>query len=81
MNRNIFQEIRNRGHDEDFQPKSVSAPTDYLPGSREKVETLAARVESGVDLFHPDDATYASFSEQIESRAREKLMAFKKKGA
>lgn len=33
-------------------------PTRALPGSREKVQLLAARAQGGLPLFHPDDASW-----------------------
>ncbi len=30
-------------------------PTNYLPGSPEKVELLQARYEAGLGLWHPED--------------------------
>lgn len=45
---------------DEFAPAETSAPTDALPGSREKVEVLAQRAMAGEELWHPCDATFAS---------------------
>jgi hypothetical protein len=55
--RNVFEAILKYGHDEDFAPvehndfRATSAPA----GSKEKLEVLAARVQRGEPLWHPDD--------------------------
>lgn len=36
--------------------RPASCPTSYRPGSEGKVRELAARLERGERLFHPDDA-------------------------
>lgn len=41
----------------DFEPDPVPNPTLWAPGSVEKVEVLAERVEQGEMLWHADDAT------------------------
>ena len=38
-----------------FEPRGLPQPTQARPGSREKVAILAARIEQGVDLYHPLD--------------------------
>lgn len=30
-------------------------PTNAMPGSQEKIEVLARRIERGEELWHPDD--------------------------
>ena len=35
--------------------KVPSSPTDSLPGSEAKIRVLAARLEAGEDLWHPED--------------------------
>lgn len=53
----VFDAIVIAGHDEDFDPKppadfqATSAP----PGSAEKIDILAKRVETGSPLWHEDD--------------------------
>ena len=41
--------------EEGFEPRGLPEPTQARPGSREKVAILAARLEKGVDLYHPLD--------------------------
>jgi len=56
--RNVFEAIKQWGHDEDYdpvpaQPRYLS--TDAPPGSREKIEILRRRIEWGQPLWHNDD--------------------------
>ena len=55
--RNVFEAIRQVGHDEDFAPRETLefSPTDAPVGSREKIDVLAERVEQGLPLWHPKD--------------------------
>jgi hypothetical protein len=43
----------------DFEPPDVDHDkydrTDAMPGTKEKVEVLAARLREGLPLWHPDD--------------------------
>lgn len=43
----------------DFEPIEVPPqqyrPTEALPGSVQKIEILASRLESGLPLWHPED--------------------------
>ena len=43
----------------DFEPPDVESSefdcTDAMPGTKEKLQTLAARVHSGLPLWHPED--------------------------
>lgn len=39
-----------------FKPRPLPLPTSALPGSEEKMEVLALRLELGLELYHPDDA-------------------------
>jgi hypothetical protein len=52
----------------DFEPPDVDHEnydgTDAMPGTKEKVEVLAARLREGLPLWHPDDRR------DIESPAR-----------
>lgn len=54
--RSMFDAIRILGHEMDYEPFSIPAPTEARPGSEEKVRVLQARLEAGEDLYHPDDA-------------------------
>jgi hypothetical protein len=53
--RNIFTELVEKQHDEDFCPVVASAPTAAPPGSFAKLEVMAARVEAGQSLWHDED--------------------------
>src|SRR5262245_9177744 len=54
---NVFETILKYGHDEDFVPFAGDdfLPTDAPAGSKEKIDTLARRVEMGMPLWHPED--------------------------
>jgi len=52
---NVLDEIRVKGHDQDFEPKPASEPDDHMPQSPERIEALRRRVERGEELTHPDD--------------------------
>ncbi len=54
--RTMFDAIRILGHEMDFEPLLIPAPTEARPGSEEKVRVLQSRLEAGEDLYHPDDA-------------------------
>lgn len=41
--------------DDDYRARPARGPCPWPPGSPGKVATLAARVEAGEELFHPDD--------------------------
>lgn len=55
--RTVFEAILKYGHDEDFSPSSDQdfVPTDAAPGSVEKMEVLACRLQLGLPLWHPED--------------------------
>jgi len=40
-----------------FVPRGLPEPTDAQPGSAEKIRVLAARLDAGLELHHPDDRT------------------------
>jgi hypothetical protein len=61
---NIFDELKSRGHDEDFAPLRVPNPTAASPGSLEKVRVLRARMEAGEQLFHAGDAQLLATKEE-----------------
>lgn len=52
---NIFNELIRKGHDEDFQHKLPMFATAAIPGSKEKIDIMAARVANGESPNHPDD--------------------------
>jgi hypothetical protein len=47
MIENIFNEIRLKQHDEDFEPRAEGLPTGAKAGSLEKLFVIADRVEKG----------------------------------
>ena len=57
MPANVFEAIRESGHDEDFLPVVTEEfiPTDVPAGSKTKVQVLADRVRKGMPLWHPKD--------------------------
>ena len=55
----IYEALSKYGHDEDFEPCTVSKEfygTYFGPGSPEKIEVLRKRVELGLPLWHKDDS-------------------------
>lgn len=58
--RTMFDAIRVLGHEMDFEPFSIPAPTKAKPGSDEKILVLRARLAAGEDLYHPDDEWMAA---------------------
>lgn len=67
----IFNEIDRLGHDEDFQPAPCRYPTQYPPGSPEKIETLRRRVELGQHIWHDDDVDDSGRPRSLQSRSTE----------
>jgi hypothetical protein len=57
MMKNVFDEILEKGHDEEFVPVETDdfVATAAAAGSREKIDTLARRVQLGLPLWHPND--------------------------
>ena len=55
--KNIFQAISTDG-EWDFEPPVDGAPTTAPPGTRRKIDELAARMQRGEPLWHDDDNTY-----------------------
>lgn len=49
---NVFEAIQRHAG---FAPRPAACRTEAMPGTREKVEVMAARAERGEDLWHPDD--------------------------
>lgn len=41
-----------------FEPSVMPKPTRHPPGSQEKIEELARRVDENLALFHPEDISY-----------------------
>lgn len=53
----------------DFEPQEADEhdyhSTDAIPGSRQKLDILAERLESGLPLWHPEDRRdYERFEEE-----------------
>jgi len=53
--RNIFDHLDITSTDEGFSPMNEATPTTYQPGSTEKIDILAKRLEDSESLFHPED--------------------------
>lgn len=67
MVKNIFDELKSKLHDEDFEPRGRSKPTAARPGSLEKLHVLAERAERGQPLWHPfDECVLATVSQEFE---------------
>lgn len=69
--RNVFQAIRERGHDEDFTPVETEdfTATDAPAGSQEKIAVLAERVMRGLPLWHPQDRSdYSGLTGAVRPR-------------
>ena len=64
---NIFQELKSKLHDEDFEPRIDCEPTPARPGSLEKLFVLAERVERGQPLYHKfDECVLATVAMEFE---------------
>jgi len=69
--RNVFEAIRECGHDEDFSPTVTGHfnGTDAPAGSRQKLDVLAERVKRGEPLWHPDDRSdYSGLTGAVRPR-------------
>ena len=53
----VFEYLLRHKHDDDYQPRAVGdfMATGARPGTAEKVEVLADRVQRGLPLWHPQD--------------------------
>ncbi len=63
MNRSVLEAIQSG--DWTYEPEHGSAEfraTDAIPGSPEKLEILARRIQAGLPLWHPDDRTGPDFA-------------------
>ncbi len=55
---NVLAYIQRHGGDEDFVPPNpADEPSSGMPGTREKLATMARRVELGQQLWHEEDRT------------------------
>ena len=52
---NLLQYLRRHGSDHKFEPAPPSCPTKAMPGSRDKVAIMAARLLAGEDIHHEQD--------------------------
>jgi len=52
---NVLDAVRIGRGDMGYQPAPAERPCEARPGSREKLETLAARIANGEELWHEDD--------------------------
>lgn len=67
MTKNIFDEIKLKHHDEDYEPRKEGLPTGAKAGSLEKLFVIADRAERGERLFHPgDNPILATIAEEFE---------------
>ena len=68
--RNVFEIIELYGHDENFGPVTTSEfiPTHAPAGSREKIDILAARIQRGMPLWHPEDSTDTPVGELVAAQ-------------
>lgn len=65
--KNIFDELKAKLHDEDFEPRAKSEPTAARLGSLEKLHVLAERAELGQTLWHKfDECVLATVSQEFE---------------
>lgn len=63
----IFDELRLKQHDEDFEPSSKCEPTAARPGSLEKLFVLVERAERGQPLWHKyDECIAATVAMEVE---------------
>lgn len=53
--KNVFEEIKNKSHDEDWVALPTKVATAAKPGTAEKIEVMVARLEAGEELHHPND--------------------------
>jgi hypothetical protein len=54
-NRTVFDDIREFGHDEDFEPQPAVNPCPYPARTKTRIEFYAARVRRGEDIFCHED--------------------------
>ena len=62
--KNIFEEVKNKSHDEDWVGLPAKVATAAKPGTAEKIEVMVARLEAGEDLHHPNDEQVPGTIEQ-----------------
>ena len=65
--KNIFEEVKNKSHDEDWVGLPAKVATAAKPGTAEKVEVMVARLEAGEELHHPNDERRPGTIEQSDA--------------
>ena len=68
--KNVFEEIKNKSHDEDWIPKPASEATGSFDGTIERLKVLCERLERGEALFHPNDETRKGTQEQADEMTK-----------
>ena len=62
--KNVFEEILNKGYDDDWISLPAKVATAAKPGTAEKIEVMVARLNAGEDLHHPNDEQVPGTIEQ-----------------
>ena len=62
--KNVFEEITNKGYDDDWVSLPAKVATAAKPGTAEKIEVMVARLQDGEDLHHPNDEQVPGTIEQ-----------------
>jgi hypothetical protein len=62
--KNVFEEIKNKAHDEDWIGLPPKMATAAKPGATEEIEVMVARLAAGEDLHHPNDERQLGTIEQ-----------------
>lgn len=62
--KNVFEEIVNKGYDDDWVSLPAKVATAAKPGTAEKIEVMVARLDAGEDLHHPNDEQVPGTIEQ-----------------
>ena len=65
--KNVFEEIKNKSHDEDWVGLPAKVATAAKPGTAEKIEVMVARLEAGEELHHPNDERRPGTIEQSDA--------------
>jgi len=65
--KNVFDEILNKGYDDDWVSLPAKVATAAKPGTAEKIEVMVARLEAGEDLHHPNDERRPGTIEQSDA--------------
>ena len=65
--KNIFEEVKNKSHDEDWVGLPARVATAAKPGTAEKIEVMVARLEAGEELHHANDERRPGTIEQSDA--------------